>query len=148
MVGWGFYLADPWKRALWIGLTIFWIALVVYVRLIKPLFMLRRPYRVTEVRKERGDSWTLAMQPERHSGFHFRPGQFGWLTVWGSPFKLTGHPFSFSSSAEVTDGRVEMTIRSLGDFTSAIGDVPVGGASTSMVPTACSLSAARPICTY
>jgi predicted ferric reductase len=126
MVGWGFYLADPWKRALWIGLTIFWIALVVYVRLIKPLFMLRRPYRVTEVRKERGDSWTLAMQPERHSGFHFRPGQFGWLTVWGSPFKLTGHPFSFSSSAEVTDGRVEMTIRSLGDFTSAIGDVPVG----------------------
>ena len=28
-----------------------------------------------------------------------RPGQFGWLTVWGSPFKITGHPFSFSSSA-------------------------------------------------
>jgi hypothetical protein len=26
MVGSGFYLVDPWKRALWIGLTIFWIA--------------------------------------------------------------------------------------------------------------------------
>src|SRR2546430_1006495 len=46
MVGWSFYLADPWKRALWIGLTIFWIGLLLYVRIVKPLFMLRRPYRV------------------------------------------------------------------------------------------------------
>jgi predicted ferric reductase len=46
--------------------------------------------------------------------------------VWGSPFKITGHPFSFSSSAEVTDGRVEMSIRNLGDFTSAIYNIPVG----------------------
>ena len=27
MVGWSFYLADPWKRALWIGLTIFCLGL-------------------------------------------------------------------------------------------------------------------------
>jgi predicted ferric reductase len=66
------------------------------------------------------------MQPDGHSGFHFSAGQFGWLTVWGSPFKITGHPFSFSSSAAVTGGRVEMTIRNLGDFTSAIHKVPVG----------------------
>jgi len=126
MVGWSFYLADPWKRALWIALTIFWIGLLLHVRIVKPLFMLRRPYRVAEVRRERGDSWTLAMQPAGHAGFRFSPGQFAWLTVWGSPFKITGHPFSFSSSAAVTDGRVEMTIRNLGDFTSAIGNVPVG----------------------
>ena len=99
MVGWGFYLVDPWKRALWIGLTIFWIGLLLYVRIVKPLFMLRRPYRVAEVRKERGDTSTLVMQPEGHPGFRFSPGQFGWLTLWGSPFKITAHPFSFSSSA-------------------------------------------------
>lgn len=126
MVGWGFYLTDTWKQALWIGLTIFWIGLLFYVRIIKPLFMLRRPYRVTEVRKERGDTTTLVMQPDGHPGFSFRPGQFGWLTVWGTPFKITGHPFSFSSSAAVTDGRVEMSIRNLGDFTSKISNVPVG----------------------
>jgi predicted ferric reductase len=126
MVGWSFYLTDPWKRALWIGLTIFWIGLLLYVRIVKPLFMLRRPYRVAEVRPERGNSWTLAMQPEGHPGFRFSPGQFGWLTVWGSPFKISGHPFSFSSSAAVADGRVEMTIRNLGDFTSTIGNVPIG----------------------
>ncbi|MDM0027007.1 ferredoxin reductase family protein [Variovorax saccharolyticus] len=126
MVGWGFYLADPVKRALWIGMTIFWIALLLYVRIVKPLFMLRRPYRVAEVRAERGDTTTLVMRPEGHAGFRFRPGQFGWLTLWGSPFRITGHPFSFSSSAEAADGRVEMTIRNLGDFTSGIAKVPVG----------------------
>src|SRR5262252_3922351 len=126
MVGWGFYLTTPWKRALWIGLTILWIALLLYVRILKPLFMLRRPYRVADVRQERSDAWTLVMQPDGHPGFRFSPGQFGWLTLWGSPFKITAHPFSFSSSAATADGRVEMTIRNLGDFTSEIPKVPVG----------------------
>jgi len=126
MVGSSFYLVDPWKRTLWIGLTIFWIGLLLYVRIVKPLFMLRRPYRVSEVRRERGDTSTLVMQPDGHPGFRFSPGQFGWLTLWGSPFKITAHPFSFSSSAATADGRVEMTIRNLGDFTSEIPKVPVG----------------------
>lgn len=126
MVGSSFYLTDPWKQFLWIGLTIFWIGLLLYVRIVKPLFMLRRPYRVSEVRQERGETTTLVMQPEGHPGFHFNPGQFGWLMVWGSPFKITGHPFSFSSSAAAKDGRVEMSIRNLGDFTKEIQRVPVG----------------------
>jgi len=126
MVGWSFYLDDPWKRVLWIGLSLLWIALLGYVRLVKPLFILRRAYRIAEVRAERGSTWTLLMQPEGHPGFRFRPGQFGWLTVYGSPFKISAHPFSFSSSAVATDGRVEMSIRELGDFTNDIGKVPVG----------------------
>jgi predicted ferric reductase len=126
MVGWGFYLTDPFKRALWVGLAIFWILLLFYVRIIKPLFLLRRPYRIAEVRKERGETVTLVMQPDGHPGFRFTPGQFGWLTVWGNPFKITAHPFSFSSSAEAADGTVEMSIRNLGDFTSRICNVRVG----------------------
>jgi len=126
MIGWGYYLTDLWKQALWVGLTVFWVALLIYVRIVKPLWQLRRPYRVAEVRRERGDAWTLAMEPDGHSGFRFKPGQFGWLTLWGSPFKITGHPFSFSSSAAAPEGRVEMTIRNLGDFTSAIHKTAVG----------------------
>jgi predicted ferric reductase len=99
---------------------------LIYVRIVKPMFILRRPYRITEVRKERGETWTLVMQPEGHPGFRFSPGQFGWLTVYGSPFKLTAHPFSFSSSAAVADGRVAMSIRKLGDFTNNIDEVPAG----------------------
>ena len=48
MVGWSVYLEAPWKRTLWIGLTLFWIGLLFYVRIVKPLFQLRRPYRVSE----------------------------------------------------------------------------------------------------
>ncbi|WP_024506040.1 ferredoxin reductase family protein [Bradyrhizobium sp. ARR65] len=126
MVGWSFYLTDSLKWALWVGLTIFWIALLFYIRIVKPLFLLRRPYRVTEIRKERGETVTLVMQPDGHDGFRFKPGQFGWLTVWGNPFKITAHPFSFSSSAQTADGTVAMSIRNLGDFTSGISNVPVG----------------------
>jgi predicted ferric reductase len=126
MVLWGFYLTDPTKRALWIGLAIFWVALLAYVRIIKPLFVMRRPYTVTEVRRERGDSWTLVMKPDGHEGFRFRPGQFAWLSLWGGPFKVTQHPFSFSGSAAAPGGHVEITIRNLGDHTSRIHEVPVG----------------------
>src|SRR5262249_27978375 len=42
MVGWSFYFEDPWKRGLWIALTIFWIGLLLYVRFFRPLLMLRR----------------------------------------------------------------------------------------------------------
>ncbi|WP_027467300.1 ferredoxin reductase family protein [Deefgea rivuli] len=126
MVGWAFYLVDPVKRAVWIGMVVFWLALLLYIRLIKPLFMLRRPYRIAEVRAERGDTTTLVMRPDGHSGFRFSPGQFGWLTLTGSPFKITAHPFSFSSSAEAQDGRVEMSIRNLGDFTADIHKTQVG----------------------
>jgi len=52
------------------------------------------------------------MQPEGHPDFRFIPGQFGWLTVWESPFKASGHPFVFSSGAAVSEGRVEMPIMS------------------------------------
>lgn len=126
MVAWGFYLDDPLKKALWIGLILFWFGLLLYVRIVKPFFMLRRPFRVVDVRKERGDTTTLVMEPEGHTGFHFTPGQFGWLTVWGNPFNITGHPFSFSSSAKASGGRVEMSIRNLGDFTRHIAQIPVG----------------------
>ena len=126
MIGWSFYLQDERKRALWIGLVAFWIALLLYVRVVKPLFILRRPYRVAEVRAERGDATTLVMEPDGHAGFRFTPGQFGWLSAWRSPFAVTGHPFSFSSSAEAASGRVEMTIRNLGDFTHRLQQMPVG----------------------
>ncbi|WP_413731617.1 ferric reductase-like transmembrane domain-containing protein [Sodalis sp. RH20] len=126
MAAWGFYLNDPVKKALWCGLMLFWLALLLYVRLVKPLFMLRRPYRVTQVKAERGATTTLVMMPEGHKGFGFTPGQFGWLTLWKGPFNITGHPFSFSSSAEAEGGRVEMSIRNLGDFTAKIARVTAG----------------------
>ena len=91
----------------------------------KPILRLRRPWRVLEIRPERGGAWTIALAPEGHPGFSFQPGQFGWLVVDRSPFALTQHPFSFSSSATKA-GRIEFTIKARGDFTSTIARVPPG----------------------
>jgi predicted ferric reductase len=119
------YVELPWKRALWIGLAFFWIGLLLYVRLVKPLMMLRRPYRVTDVSPERGGAYTLTLEPEGHAGFRFKPGQFGWVSLWNGPFAIMEHPFSFSSSAERA-GQVAFTIKEAGDFTSTIKDAKPG----------------------
>lgn len=123
--GVGYYTQAPWKRWLWTGYTLFWVLLVTYVRLIKPWHMLRAPYRVKEVRRERGRTWTLVLEPRGHRGLRFAPGQFAWLTLRGSPFRFEEHPFSFSGSAEEGE-RLEFSIKELGDFTRTIGGVRPG----------------------
>ncbi len=123
--GVGYYIDAPAKHRLWAGYTFFWLGLVVYLRLFKPWRMHNKPYRVLEVREERGSSWTLALAPEGHKGLRFKPGQFAWLTLRHSPWHIKEHPFSFSSSAENHDC-VEFTIKALGDFTGTIKDIQPG----------------------
>lgn len=120
----GYYTGPSWKRALWGVYTAAWVALVGHVRLVKPWRLLRRPYRVIDVRAERGRAWTLAFEPVGHAGLRFHPGQFAWVTLRASPYRAREHPFSFSGSA--ANGKVEFTIRELGDFTGTIGDTRVG----------------------
>jgi len=120
-----YYTAMPLQRLLWIALPALWTVLIVYARGVKPALMLRKPYELKEVRQERCDSWTLALEPVGHPGIEFHPGQFAWLAVQRSPFDLRQHPFSFSSSAE-RKGWLEFTIRELGDFTETVKHVPTG----------------------
>jgi predicted ferric reductase len=119
-----YYTASPWKRVLWRVFALSWIAVVCYVRVLRPWLLVRRPYRVSDIAQERGDAWSLALEPRGHQGFSFQPGQFAWLTLGGSPFLMKEHPFSFSSSPMLPGGRVEFTIKELGDFTRTIGRVP------------------------
>jgi predicted ferric reductase len=121
----GYYVSVPWKQVVWVGLSGGAILLLLYARVYKPLRLRRTPWRVAEVRRERGRSWTVALEPEGHPGLRFTAGQFAWVTFGDSPFSLEQHPFSFSSSADL-DARLEFTIRELGDFTDRIGAVEPG----------------------
>ena len=123
--GVGYYLDAPAKTWLWSGYTLFWVLLVIYVRLVKPWRMRHRPYQVAELRQENGNSWTLALEAVGHQGMQFKPGQFAWLTLRESPYHVKEHPFSFSSSAARHD-RLEFTIKELGDFTRTIKTTQVG----------------------
>jgi len=120
-----YYLALPSQRVLWIALPAVWVAMLAFTKLYKPIHMLRHPYRVQQVKQERGDCWTVSLEPDGHEGFSHEPGQFAWLTIDRTPFAIREHPFSITSSA-VTKAPLCFTIKELGDFTSWIGEIEPG----------------------
>ena len=124
-LGVGYYLSLFWKTVLWSAIALLALWLLIYVRVVKPWFMTKKPYLVEEVIPERGNVWTLALRPHGHEGMQFQPGQFAWITLGISPFRMREHPFSMSSSA-VSPERLEFGIKALGDFTNKIKDVKPG----------------------
>lgn len=119
------YLGLFWKGVIWTGIALAALWLLIYVRLIKPWFMVKKPYLVEAVIPQRGNVWNLVLRPRGHEGMHFQPGQFAWLTLEISPFRMREHPFSFASSAEHPQ-RIEFGIKAVGDFTNTIKDVLPG----------------------
>ena len=125
VVGVGYHSGLFWTRIvldLFLGSL---IAIVAYVRVVKPIVLTARPYRVTEVSPERGRCWRVRLEPQGHEGFRFAPGQFVWLSLGQSPLRAQEHPFSISGSAEDAPA-LEFTIKELGDFTNTVGDTKVG----------------------
>lgn len=120
-----YYLDTAWKKVLWVAMAVAFSTLLVWVRLLKPLASYRSPWTVDRVTPERGQTTTLTLRPDGHPGFDFAPGQYAWFAIGRSPFSMTKHPFSFSSSGQA-DGAVEVSIKALGDFTSTVADLDVG----------------------
>src|SRR6185437_15405524 len=117
-----YYVDSVWKRVLWSIMTAAFVWLLVWVRLVRPLRIRRRPWTVERITSERDSTTVLTLRPAGHDGLRFEPGQFAWITVGGSPFSVTSHPFSFCSSAEM-NGSVEVAIKAAGDFTSSVATV-------------------------
>lgn len=125
VLGVGYHSGIPWTRFL---LDLFLGSLVLtvaYLRLIKPLLLMLRPYKVVEVRPEPGRCWRLRLEPDGHPGLTFEPGQFAWLSLGTSPLRAEEHPFSFSGPDDETPS-LEFTIKELGDFTRTVGSIEVG----------------------
>lgn len=123
--GVGHYTAAAGKRGLWLTYAFSWLAILGYIRFFKPWLVSRRPYRVLQVKPERGNSWTVIVEPAGSHRIRFAPGQFAWLTLGASPFRQKEHPFSFSGSAYWSP-RLEFTIKELGDFTRTIRNFKAG----------------------
>jgi predicted ferric reductase len=99
--------------------------LTLYIRLIKPALLLKKPFVVREVIKETMDTWTIVLEPKGHEGFDFNAAQVAWININSSPFSMHKNPFSISGSAHRKD-ELRFTIKNLGDFTSTIGDLNGG----------------------
>lgn len=120
-----YYMSLTYQRVLWLVLTGIWVAIIVYIRLVRPIVMLKRPYKVVKVVEERGQTWSLYLEPDGHDGFHYQSGQFAWITD-ESPFIFRENPFSFSTSSDRKDNVLGFTIKELGDFTSTIKNFQPG----------------------
>lgn len=120
-----YYVDSLWKQVLWSVMTVVFLWLLAWVRVLRPLRLRRRPWTVAAVTPERDRTTVLTLRPEGHDGLRFEPGQFAWITVGRSPFSVTSHPFSFCSSAE-DPGGVEVAIKAAGDFTSSVATVEPG----------------------
>ena len=122
-----YYFSVPLVRTVWMVYAAAFLWLAVWVRIVKPLRLGLRPWRVVELWPEPGGSLTLGLEPAfRHTGreFSFRAGQFAWILPSRNPFTPTYHPFSISSSA--LQSRVEFTIKQVGGFTGSLRQLRVG----------------------
>ncbi|MBN1876162.1 MAG: ferric reductase-like transmembrane domain-containing protein [Anaerolineae bacterium] len=120
-----YYTSVSLQRWLWVGLGIIWGLMMVYIRILKPLQLLRRPYEVVEVISERGKAWSLILKPVGHAGHSFRAGQVAWLSIGHSPFLIEEHPFSYATSDRCSE-TVGFAIKELGNFTATIGSLQPG----------------------
>ncbi|MBO0844197.1 MAG: ferric reductase-like transmembrane domain-containing protein [Nocardioides sp.] len=120
-----YYVDSVWKQVLWAIMAAAFLWLLVWVRVLRPLRIRRRPWTVDRVTPDSDSTTVLTLSPTGHDGLRFEPGQFAWITVGRSPFSVTSHPFSFCSSAE-SNGSVEVAIKAAGDFTSSVANVEPG----------------------
>ena len=120
-----YYMSAPAMQAAWIAEAVIWIGLTLYVRVFKPLYIKRHPYKVAELIQETPDTWTMVLQPDGHDGCDFNAGQVAWLNINTSPFTLHRNPFSISGSAHHKDD-LRFSIKNAGDFTAKVGELKGG----------------------
>ena len=127
MVGVNRFTSGPGGRAVVVLAAVAVLAILAWSRLIAPRRHGFEPWRIVDLIREHGQAVTVVVEPERHPGWSFLPGQFAWLTIGSSPFGVAQHPFSLSSPAEPdVRGRIAMTIKEVGDWTRDVGSIQRG----------------------
>ncbi|HEX5970238.1 MAG TPA: ferric reductase-like transmembrane domain-containing protein, partial [Intrasporangium sp.] len=74
-----YYVDSVWKKVLWSIMTAAFLWLLVWVRVLRPLRIRRRPWTVERVTPERDSTTVLTLLPSGHEGLQFEPGQFAWI---------------------------------------------------------------------
>jgi len=119
------FTASAWTRAYWWTLWVVVAASVLWWRLLLPVVRsTRHGLRVTEVVEESDGVWSVVMRGRHLDRLEVRAGQFfNWRFVTPR-LLLAAHPWSLSAAP---DGRtLRITIRGLGDHSSAIANLRPG----------------------
>jgi predicted ferric reductase len=103
-------------RIFWLVLGGMYVAVLIY-RVWNWAQVRRNPFHVVDVVQETQDTWSLYFEGRR---FDHQPGQFMIVQLIRNGHLSEPHPFTISSPP--TRNRLSITVKSVGDFTSTIGD--------------------------
>ena len=112
-------------RIVWAALPVVAGSVWLYGRLARAWWLGRNSYRVVSITSEAPQVWTLTLEPPVNRLLHYAPGQFQFLRPHHSSVLAEEHPFSIASSPS-PGGRISLTIKESGDFTSTIGGIKPG----------------------
>lgn len=121
-----YYMQLPLVKWVWFVEIAIWAGLIIYIRILHPLAVGRKPFKVESVGTQPNGVYTLNLLPDGHNGVPFKAGQIAWISTGNSPWVLSRNPFSYAGSDVAPDGRVRFAIKELGDFTSTIKDLKPG----------------------
>lgn len=96
------------------------IGAFLYHKALKPWLLSSRLYVIEEVHSEAAPGvYTLVLSASNGRPLRYQPGQFAYFTLLSDTLPPETHPFSFSSAPieTVATGRIQVTIKALGDFT-------------------------------
>jgi predicted ferric reductase len=116
-------------RIIWGALLLMAWSAWFYGRLARPWFSARNSYRVVSGAPETPQVWTVTLEPRVTRPLHYAPGQFLFLRFHDSSVLAEEHPFSIASSPS-PDGRISLTIKEIGDFTSTVASIKPGDLAT------------------
>jgi predicted ferric reductase len=119
------YTSLPTVRWTVLALVLAAAGALFWTRVARPYATALRPYRVVDVKKERGNAVTLELVADGHDGLRFKPGQFARLRAAQCLYGMDDHPFTLSSSAQRPD-RPAFTVKALGDFSASLADLRIG----------------------
>lgn len=125
VLGAGHFTGEDATRVLWLLVTLAWLGLIVWTRVLRPWDQWRNPWHVTQNRDEGDGVRTLVLAPEGRPLRGWRPGQFAWLAVGTSPFALREHPFTISTAPD-KGPELSFSIKPLGDDSKRLSETPPG----------------------
>lgn len=113
-----------WVRMIYIGYFSAGTGFYVYHKILKR-YVVAKKYVVSDVIFESPQLLTLRMAPQNGKMIHYKPGQFGFVRIFGTGIKPEEHPFSISS-APINQEYLDITIKELGDYTATLKNVKPG----------------------
>lgn len=125
VLGAGHFTARDGTRGLWLAVTLAWLGLILYTRLVRPWWQSRNPWRVIENRDEGDGIRLLRLRPEGRPLRDWRPGQFAWLAIGNSPYSLREHPFTIATAPD-KGHEISFAIKDLGDDSRRLSRAEIG----------------------